>query len=265
MQARNPRITFEAALPHWAPNHAFAQITNAGSTSLPAVETFLNTVMNRASAEIADEALKRDIAVFTAQEGNHYRQHRIFNKTLYPRYPGLKAHEAKLQADYEAMLANRSLRFNAAYCEGFESLGLIYAEFFFERIDDLTAGADARLVKLWQWHLGEEFEHRTVCYDVLRALGGGYAARLIGFFHAARHLGAYGKAVSTYLLSVDRRSMTDKARRASIAQEKRHRARFLRFALPRLLAILSPFYDPRRKAEPRGSARLLETIAAAVR
>jgi len=263
MLARNPRITFEAALPHWAPNHAFAQITNAGSTSLPAVETFLNTVMNRAAAVIADTALKRDIAVFTAQEGNHYRQHRLFNKKLYPRYPGLKAIEDGLQADYDAMLEQRSLRYNAAYCEGFESLGLIYAEFFFERADDLIAQADPRLVKLWQWHLGEEFEHRTVCFDVLRALRGGYAARLVGFFHAARHLGAYGKAVSTYLLSVDRQGMTEKARRASVAEERRHRARFLRFALPRLIAILSPFYDPRRKTEPRGSARLLDEVAAA--
>ena len=79
------------------------------------------------------------------------------------------------------MLRQRSLAQYAAYCEGFECLGIIQTEFFFfERIPDPLAGADARLVKLWGWHLAEEFEHRTVCFDVHYALGGGYFARRRG-------------------------------------------------------------------------------------
>jgi Predicted metal-dependent hydrolase len=170
---RNPRITFEDALPHWARNHAFAQITNAGSTSLPAVETYLNTVMRQAAQRIGASPLGTQITLFCAQEGNHYRQHRLFNKLLYAPYPQLQALEDELHADYARMLARASLKANAAYCEGFESLGIIHAEFFFERIDDLLEGADERLVRLWKWHLAEEFEHRTVCYDVLHAVGGG--------------------------------------------------------------------------------------------
>ncbi|HUL18922.1 MAG TPA: metal-dependent hydrolase [Steroidobacteraceae bacterium] len=260
MIARNPRITFEDALPHWAPNHAFAQVTNAGSTSLPYVETYLNSVMARAAQVLTDPALRADIAVFSAQEGNHYRQHRHFNRLLYGRYPGLRALENALGADYEQMLRERSLAENVAYCEGFECLGIIQTEFFFERIADLLAGADARLVKLWGWHLAEEFEHRTVCYDVHYALGGGYVGRLRGFLRALRHLGRYGKAVSAHLLSVDRAGMSAAARRESRRLERRYRARFLRFALPRLLYVLSPFYDPRRKRPPRGAAELLNEI-----
>ena len=82
MIARNPRITFEDALPHWAPNHAFAQITNPGSASLPYVETSPNKVMAQAARVITDPLLRADIAVFSAQEGNHYRQHRYFNRLL---------------------------------------------------------------------------------------------------------------------------------------------------------------------------------------
>jgi uncharacterized protein len=258
--ARNPGITSEDALPHWAPNHAFAQITNAGSTSLPYVESYLNKVMARAAQVITDPALRADIAVFSAQEGNHYRQHRHFNKLLYGRYPGLQALESALGADYEQMLRQRSLRQNAAYCEGFECLGIIQTEFFFEHIPDLLAGADRRLVQLWGWHFAEEFEHRTVCYDVHYALGGGYFARLRGFLHALRHLGRYGKSVSAHLLSVDRAAMNPAARRESRRLERRYRARFLRFALPRLLYVLSPFYNPRRKRAPRGAAELLNEI-----
>ena len=260
MIARNPKITFEDALPHWARDHAFAQITNAGSTSLPGVETYLNTVMARAAQVIADPALKADIALFAAQEGNHYRQHRGFNRLLYGRYPQLQELEAALGRDYERMLRQLSLRANAAYCEGFESLGIIHAEFFFERIDDLLAGADARLVKLWKWHLAEEFEHRSVCYEVYRALGGGYFGRIRGFLRALRHLGRYGKRVSVYLLSVDRAQMSPAQRHESLALEKRYRARLLRFALPRLLYVFLPTYNPRSKRAPRGAAQLLEAI-----
>jgi len=260
MIARNPRISFEDALPHWAPNHAFAQITNAGSTSLPYVETYLNKVMARAALTITDAQLRADIALFSAQEGNHYRQHRLYNRLLYERYPGLPELEARLGADYERMLADESLLANAAYCEGFESLGIIHAEFFFERIPDLLEGADPRLVKLWGWHLAEEFEHRRVCYEVLRALGGGYRVRLRGFLRALRHLGAYGKAVSDQLLGVDRRGMNAVQLAQSRRLERRYRRRFLRFALPRLLYVLSPGYDPRGRRAPRGAEQLLAGI-----
>lgn len=260
MIPRNPRLSFEDALPHWAAHAPFAQITNAGSTSLPYVETYLNKVMARAAALIADARLKADIALFSAQEGNHYRQHRLYNRTLYPHYPKLQALEARLGRDYEGMLAHDSLLANAAYCEGFESLGIIHAEFFFERIPDLLDGADPRLVRLWGWHLAEEFEHRSVCFEVHAALGGGYLSRLRGFLRALRHLGAYGKAVSEHLLETDRATMGERERRDSRRLEKQYRARFMRFALPRLLYVLSPAYDPRRKRAPRGAQALLESL-----
>ena len=260
MIVRNPKLTFEEALPHWAPNAAFAQIINAASTSLPAVETYLNTVMARAAKVIADPALRQDIRLFIAQEGNHYRQHRLFNRTLAQRYPGLKPLEDRLQRDYEAMLAGRSLAYNAAYCEGFESLGIVQAEFFFERIDDLLVGADQRLTRLWQWHLAEEYEHRHVCFDVHHALGGTYLTRVAGFLRATRHLMAYGKAVSDHLLAVDRAGMSEGERRRSIRQERRYRRRLMWFALPRLVAILSPFYSPRAKRAPRGASEVLAAI-----
>lgn len=262
MQARNPRIVFQDALPHWAPNRAFAQIVNAGSLVIPAVEIFLNKVMARAMAEVSDPAIRRNIEIFMAQEGNHYRYHRLFNKALFAHYPELRAFDEMLTAEYEEMLRTRSLRYCVAYCEGFESLGLIQAEFFFGHVDDLLEGADPRLVRLWQWHLAEEFEHRSVCFDVHRHLGGSYLARIRGFATAARHLGGWGKRVSDHLIARDGAALDAPARAALGAQENAYRQRLLRFSLPRMLAILSPAYDPRRKSVPRGAAPLLDTLVA---
>ena len=54
--------------------------------------------------------------------------------------------------------------------------------------------------------------------------------------------------------------MSSTQREDSLALEKRYRARLLRFALPRLLCVFSPTYNPRSKRAPRGAAQLLEEI-----
>ena len=82
-----------------------------------------------------------------------------------------------------------------------------------------------------------------------------------------RHLGRYGKRVADHFLAVDRTAMSPGAQAQSVLLEKRYRARFMRFALPRLLRVLSPFYDPRRRRPPQGAAELLGELerAAATR
>ena len=95
---------------------------------------------------------------------------------------------------------------------------------------------------------------------MLRALGAGYFTRIRGYFQALRHLGRYGKNVSDHFLAVDRGAMSAAERAHSVRQERRYRARFMRFALPRLLKVLSPFYDPRRCRAPRGATELLGEI-----
>jgi predicted metal-dependent hydrolase len=263
MKPRKPGLEFQDAHPHWCQNAEFAQITNAGSFSLPYVETYLNRVMLRAKDQLMGERyakLRNDIDLFVKQESNHYRQHRLFNQKLEQEgYNGVAPIGAKLGADYDAFLKTKSLLFNTAYCEGFESLGIIQAEFFFEQADDLLAGADPRVVALWKWHLAEEYEHRSVCFDVHRAVHGGfsYFSRLGGFFRAFRHLGKFGNDASDALLAFDRAQMTPEQLRSSLRSEKSYRRRFGRFALPRLLKVLSPFYNPVRKREPRGAASFL--------
>ena len=60
-----------------------------------------------------------------------------------------------------------------------------------------------------------------------------------------------------------RSGMSAAQRRRSVCPEKRYRTRFLRFALPKLLYVLSPFYHPRAKRAPRGAAQLLDEISPA--
>lgn len=263
MQVRKPSIEFGQSLPHWSWHREFAQAFNAASTTLPHLEPYLNRVVRQLRDRLPREntALIDSAQVFMQQEANHYKLHQRYNETLYRAgYGGLRELEAKLQADYDDFLANRSLRFNIAYAEGFESLGIIYAEFFFERIDDLLAGADADVATLWKWHLAEEFEHRNVCNDLYHALFGGYWYRIYGLLYAFVHLGAYGQRATAYLLGVDREGMSSGERRASRWRNFRYQLRLMAFALPRVLAIFSPAYDPQRRREPKGAGALLASL-----
>jgi len=263
MQVRTPNFHFERALPHWAPNREFAHANNAGSTTLPVLEPYLNRVMRKAREQLpsGSTALIADIDLFVRQEANHYQQHQRYNDCLYRAgYGGLREFEAELKTDYQHFLAARPLKFNVAYAEGFESLGIIYAKFFFERVDDLLEGSDENVAHLWKWHFAEEFEHRTVCHDVYHELFGGYWYRVYGLFYAIWHLGRYGKRATAYLLKTDRENMTMRARLQSRCRAFRYQSRLSLFMFPHVLRILSPAYDPRGRRPPRGAEQFLSSL-----
>jgi predicted metal-dependent hydrolase len=264
-KARQPQLDFDRALPHWSWHREFAQAFNAASTTLPHLEPYLNRVVRQAREQLppAQRELAAATQVFMQQEANHYKLHQRYNETLYRAgYGGLRELEARLHADYERFLATKSLRFNIAYAEGFESLGIIYAAFFFEHIDDLLVGADASVAMLWKWHLAEEFEHRNVCHDLYDVLYGGYWQRIYGLCYAFVHLGVYGRQATNYLLRVDRGAMGFAARLRSRWRNTTYQLRLMAFALPRVIAIAAPHYNPQRRREPRGARALLQRVEA---
>src|SRR3546814_7755941 len=70
---------------------------------------------------------------------------------------------------------------------------------------------------MWRWHLAEEFEHRTVCFDVYEELSGlnpvsRYFYRLYGYFYAIIHLGRFQSMVAKKLIEHDRATMTPEER-----------------------------------------------------
>src|SRR5690606_24880560 len=164
--------------------------------------------------------------------------HLVFNKVLRDQgYEGLKPFEDKIRGDYDRFLKTRSLRFNLAYCEGFESMSASACEAWFEDYDDMLEGADPAAADLWRWHLAEEFEHRTVCSDVYHELSGlnpvsEYFYRIYGYFYALIHLGKFTKAATAYLMEKDREGMSAAELQASIDRQKMIKKRILKRMLP---------------------------------
>lgn len=268
MKARFPKFDFANVRAHWAPNAEFSQIFNAASLIPNYVEPYLLKVMKQAQIQIdpKNTKLHEDLDIFCKQEMQHMKHHRVYNNAIRSQgYEGLSEFEAKFEADFVEFLSKRSLRFNLAYCEGFESMSASACEAWFEDYDDLLENADPATSDMWRWHLAEEFEHRTVCSDVFHALSGldpvsRYFYRLYGYFYALKHLGAFSKACAGYLLAKDREGMTPAELQASLKRQKAIKKRIMKRMLPMMLKIISPLYDPAKRPDPKGYREFLDAF-----
>lgn len=256
MKVRRPAFDFSQTPAKWSVIPEFAQMMNATSLWIPYLERFLNQVMARAVGEMKDDdpetrRIKADTKLFIRQEANHYSLHGAFNAILPNSGYDVSEFERQFEAEFQRLLSTKSLAFLCAYCEGFETLGPPSALIWLDEIEDLLQGARPEVVGLWKWHLLEEYEHRTVCYDVFNKVHGGYFMRICGFFYQMRQLTQFSASVRRYLLAKDREQMSEAELRASLKREKAVARRIFWLTMPRVMKALSPFYTPRNAKEPR--------------
>jgi hypothetical protein len=254
VKVRRPTFDFTDISPVWADDASAVHSLNAQGIVPAYIEPFLIKVMRRAKMEldpVMHADLIGDLEIFSRQEAQHYQFHAALNKWVRENgYEGMEAYERSYEAEYDEMLASRSLRWLVAYCEGFESMGLLAASWFVDGgFESELPNADPRPIALWKWHLAEEYEHRTVVFRVLKALYGTnrlsfYLLRVSGFFNAVRHIGGNVTRLQRYLMITYRE-------RESVPPPVRQRISPSRLGrLKGSLGVLSPFYDPARKKSP---------------
>jgi uncharacterized protein len=250
MLVRHPEFDFSDLPPVWAENAEAAHSFNAVGIVPAHIEPYLIKVLRKARAEL-DPAqhpdLISDIDIFIKQEAQHLKLHSNLNKAVRDGgYEGMADYEKSYADDYERFLSKKSLRWNMAYCEGFEALGSSVAQTMVDGIAFENLGAaDPRPVELWKWHLAEEYEHRTVAFRTYHALYGhqpvrAWLIRCYGFFTAGRHIGANVGKVYTYLRRTD----------GSTATKEKPVLKSRPGGVKALLSVLSPFYDPARIPPP---------------
>lgn len=190
MVVRQVPFDFGAENGHWQPfSPEFSQIVNSASLAMPYLEPYLIRAMRKARPLITDSKLQAELDLYVKQEATHYKQHRRFNDTLSSKgYACIAELESILAADYAKLESNRSLKFNLAYAEGFESMALALGEMLIEDREELFAGAETSVASLVLWHFVEEIEHKNVAYDVFDHLYGSYAWRMFGLIYATAHI-----------------------------------------------------------------------------
>lgn len=216
------------------------------SLLLPYLEPYLIRTMKVARKQIDDPALLDDLERFCAQEGHHFQMHMRFNEALgRERYPELAALEKKLSDDYQRFSKTKSLRWNLAYAEGFEALTTASALYSF-RHGGLGEASDSPVAELFAWHMVEEFEHRTVAFDVYDRVVGGYFYRLAVGLYAQWHFLRFVGRVVRVLEAATADRPADPAQLAQLRREQRRKG--LRYGLPLVLRTYLPGYSPHRIA-----------------
>lgn len=214
---------------------------------LPYLEPFLIRTMQEAMGRVTDAALLEDMKRFCAQEGQHYRQHARANDVVRRRHPA-GPRLAQLEQEYGALLkrweAGKPLRFRLAYAEGFESMTCAGARTQMEigMFDDMKEP----IRSLMLWHITEEIEHRTVCFDAYHRTIANYPYRLAVGAWAQNHYLHWCQRFASAMIEADPQTMAEfdrpdlKARCAARADS------YFRNLLPKQLATYMPWYDPRR-------------------
>lgn len=237
---------------------------------LPHLEPYLMRTMNEALRHVKDPALAEEMRRFVQQEGQHHQQHARANEMLRARnpvgYSRLRQLEEQMSAEFKRFTKEKSLKFNLAYAEGFECMTSAASSVQIETGMFAKPGNPLRTLALW--HVMEELEHRNVAFDAYRAQGGGYLYRLFVGLWAQLHFMGWGRRLTQVLKEADREVFERYAKDAgSVARRDAFRKVYWKKAIPRWLAIYTPWYSPRRLPLPAGfeqTRQRLSEMAASV-
>ena len=230
---------------------------------LPYLEPYLIRTMQAALEKTTDPELKADMLRFCAQEGQHFRQHARANevvKRIHPAGPALAELEKQVEAEFASWSVEKPLKFNLAYGEGFESMTCAAARTqievgMFDTMKEPIRG-------LMYWHIMEEIEHRTVCFDAYERLVGDYLYRCRMSLWFQKHYLGWCQKFAAAMLQADPGVLQRYATPQWAAIRKARMKTYMGKFRPRLIETFMPWYNPARVSLPAGYEAARETFTA---
>lgn len=173
---------FSPSIPaHWFGGDPFrSRLFDADSVLTPCAERFFIGSVRVYREQISDPVLSEQVAAFIAQEGQHSRQHMAANERLKEQGIDVEGIEAEC-ADQDSWLRRwLPASFNLSITAANEYLTAVTSASFLSHVQHLD-GADERIFALYAWHCAEEFEHKSVCFDLMQKVARvGYLQRIAG-------------------------------------------------------------------------------------
>lgn len=156
-----------------------SRMGDALSLTFPEGEAFFVESVRHFQGQLEDPALVEAVQAFVAQEAAHGRAHRSFNRALEEGgLPVAAELQAELRALFNTVRRVLSPKSQLAVTCGLEHFTALMAEQLIGDREHREALAP-EVRPLWLWHALEETEHKSVAFDVYRAVGGGYLRRAL--------------------------------------------------------------------------------------
>lgn len=179
-QVRKPDFDFTADdIPRywWDGNPIKTMMLAAMSASFPPGERFFIDSVRYYEKHITDPELKKAVKGFIGQEAHHSKEHKALNGFMVERGIPLDRLERDVQLFMDWMRARFSPERQLAHTVAVEHFTAMMAEEFVLKYDILDQ-MDPRMAAIWAWHAIEESEHKSVAFDVYRAIGGSEFVRI---------------------------------------------------------------------------------------
>ena len=179
------RMSFEESLQevprHFGPDGDLvsSHVAACLSAVFPDGEDFFVRSVRHFRGDIVEPVLKREVGGFIGQEAIHGREHRAFNRRLSELgYPTLflEKFTERLLAVADKVLSPKTCLAATAALEHYTAT---LAEQLLSDEDTRELFGDEKVRELFLWHALEESEHKTVVFDVYRAVGGSERMRRI--------------------------------------------------------------------------------------
>lgn len=205
MKVRKPDFNFKTDTPaHWVAGSPFkTHLCNSFTLLFPAGEKFFIRSVQKILPKITDERLKAEARLFIRQEAQHYLEHEKFFQILkaqgYDIEKILNVVDKVVTNISENHLTDKTAMAITAGCEHLTALLSEIAltdNFFKDAPEDLKA--------LFEWHSGEELEHRSVAFDVLEVADSSYPHRVAGLIGAYVFFVALTTYITTSLMWQDK-------------------------------------------------------------
>lgn len=150
---------------------------NGLSLSLPIGEHFFIDSVRHYENDITDPDLKREIKQFVAQEAIHTKEHHKHND--YIKAQGYKIDHIleTLENDFDHLRKILTPIEQLACTCALEHFTGVMGDMMF-KMENAFEHADPNFKAIWFWHAVEEVEHKAVCFDVYKSVGGTWATRI---------------------------------------------------------------------------------------
>ncbi|HEX3707133.1 MAG TPA: metal-dependent hydrolase [Mycobacteriales bacterium] len=179
---------------------------------LPAGERWFVHVYKQVLPMIDDEQLRADVKGFMGQEAVHSRAHAAVLDHLQANGLNPDPFVRRIDWLFKKLLGDESMRLiprkrwlleRVAIIAAIEHFTAVLGAWILDSPALDAAGADATMLDLLRWHGAEEVEHRSVAFDVFRAVNGNRFSRILSMVVSAATMAYLWRRGMRFLCAAD--------------------------------------------------------------